>query len=200
MANTTFTRRAALVLGTAALATAPAHAKKESVDLVQCEGSYGSIAVVDGDTQGWTEYGLTSPRELINALAVQSGCFTPHSPATGGQADFLLNVIAGDKEEVDRGIEMAKTAATEGLLRSGAASTLLSKVPMGGALLGAFGGLGAEEDGRRYVINPANGMTLVSDPAGQKSGLSFQPAAGSWTTACSRRPAPANIPTTEAAC
>ena len=180
----TFTRRTALVLGTAALAATPALAK-DDVELVKCEGSYGSIAVVDGDTQGWTKFGLSSPRELVHALANESGCFTPVNAASGQQADFLLNVIAGDKEEVDQGIAIAKTAATEGLLRSGAASTILSKVPMGGALLGAFGGFGGKKKtvaaGIR-VISPANGMTLVSGSGEvKKSSLSFRRVpTGTW--------------------
>src|SRR5690606_37383032 len=70
-----------------ALATSPAAAKeKEQVALASCEQSYGTIAVVDGDTQGWTEFGLGSPRELFHSLALQSGCFTPHNAASGRPA------------------------------------------------------------------------------------------------------------------
>ncbi len=184
MIHTGFKSRALLLAGIAAMMGTPAMAKDE-VELVKCEGSYGTIAVVDGDTQGWTKYGLSSPRDLVNALANESGCFTPHNTASGGQADFLLNVIAGDKEEVDRGVQMATTAATEGLLRSGAASTILSKVPMGGALLGAFGGFGGKKKtvaaGIR-VISPANGMTLVAGSGEvKKSSLSFRRVpTGTW--------------------
>src|SRR3546814_13455134 len=109
-------------------------AKEEAVALTKCDSSHGTIAIVDGDTQGWSEYGLGSPRELINSLAIDSGCFTPHSAASGAPADFLMNVVAGDSEEVDKSIEMAKSAAVEGLVRSGAASSIVSKVPIGGAL------------------------------------------------------------------
>ena len=66
---------------------------------------------MDGDTQGWTKYGLSSPRELIAAMARESGCFTLHDPASGKPASFLMNVIAGDKEEVDKSIETAKGVA-----------------------------------------------------------------------------------------
>jgi hypothetical protein len=153
------------VSSAAALATAPAAAReREEIALETCAESYGSIAVVDGDTQGWTAYGLGSPRELINSLAVQSGCFTPHSAASGRPADFLMNVIAGDKEEVDQGMAIARTAAVEGLVRSGAAGSVLSSVPMGGAVFGMLGGLG----GRRKTVaagirllSPANGQTLA---------------------------------------
>src|SRR5690606_7140754 len=146
-----------------ALATSPAGAK-DKVALMECEKSFGVIAVVDGDTQGWTEYGLASPGELIQSLAIQSGCFTPHNPASGQPADFLMNVIAGDKEEVDQGMAIARTAAVEGLVRSGAASSVLSSVPMGGAVLGMLGGFGGKRKtvaaGIR-LLNPATGQTLV---------------------------------------
>ncbi len=149
----------------ATLATSPAAAReREEVVLATCPQSYGTIAVVDGDTQGWTEYGLGSPRELINSLAVQSGCFTPHSAASGRPADFLMNVIAGDKEEVDQGMAIARTAAVEGLVRSGAAASVLSSVPMGGAVFGMLGGLGGKRKtvaaGIR-LLSPSNGQTLA---------------------------------------
>ena len=153
------------LLAVAAASPALAKDKEPPVTLAKCETSLGTIAVVDGDTQGWTKFGLGSPRELIAALAAESGCFTVHNPASGAPATFLMNVIAGDKEEVDKGMETAKTVAVEGLVRSGAASSLLTRVPMGGALLGAFGGLGGKRKtvaaGIR-VISPANGMTLVA--------------------------------------
>lgn len=163
----------------AVLASSPAMAKDKAppVTLAKCETSLGTIAVVDGDTQGWTKYGLGSPRELIAALAAESGCFTVHNPASGTPATFLMNVIAGDKEEVDKGMEAAKTVAVEGLVRSGAATSLLTRVPMGGALLGAFGGLGGKRKtvaaGIR-VISPANGMTVVTGSGEvRKSTLTF---------------------------
>ena len=51
-------------------ASAPALAKKkkkEPVQLTQCDTSMGTIAVLEGDTQGWTEYDLGSPRALVNS-------------------------------------------------------------------------------------------------------------------------------------
>ena len=65
----------------AGIATPAVAAEKEEVTLNKCDRSYGTIAVVEGDTQGWSDYGLGSPRELINSLAVESGCFTPHNAA-----------------------------------------------------------------------------------------------------------------------
>jgi hypothetical protein len=176
-------------IATAALlmsAASPALAQKkgkEQIQLTTCTQAFGTVAVVDGDTQGWTKYGLSSPRELINALAMESGCFTPHNPASGKPADFLLNVIAGDAEEVDKSIDLAKSAATEGLIRSGAAGSLLTRVPMGGALLGAFGGLGGKKKvvaAGIKVLSPATGQTIATGSGEvRKSSLTFG-GAGGW--------------------
>lgn len=172
-------------LALVATSTSPALAKKkDEVQLTTCEESLGTIAVIDGDTQGWSEYGLGSPRALINSLAVESGCFTPHNGGSAAPADFLMNVIAGDSEEVDQSIEMAKGAAMEGLLRSGAASSVLSKVPGAGAVLGMFGGFGGKK--KRVaagikLLSPASGQTIaLGSGEVKKSSLSFG-GATPWT-------------------
>ena len=148
----------------AALST-PAIAADAPVTLSKCEKPVGSIAVVDGDTQGWTKYGLSSPRDLIAALATQSGCFTLQANGDGAPADFLVSAIAGDKEEVDKGVGLAKTALTEGLVRSGAASKMMGSMPFGGQALGMLGGFGGKKKtvaaGLR-VISPATGRTIVT--------------------------------------
>lgn len=166
----------------AALIATPAAAKDEPPQLVKCTESLGTVALVDGDTAGWNQYGLGSPRALINALAIESGCFTPYNAAGGTPARFLVTAIAGSQEEVDRGIEMGKAAATEALVRSGVAGSVLGSVPMGGALLGAFGGLGGKRKtyaaGLR-VVSPANGMTVAAGSGTvRKATLTF--GGGSW--------------------
>jgi len=171
--KTTFAKSMASVMTVALVASAmgasaPALAKKkkkEPVELTQCATSLGTIAVLDGDTQGWTEFDLGSPRGLVNSLASESGCFTPHNAASGQPADFLMNVVAGTSEQVDQSIEIAKTAAVEGLVRSGAASSVLGRVPGAGALMGMFGGFGGKK--KRVaagikVLSPASGLTIVT--------------------------------------
>lgn len=187
----TVSRAAASKPGLALLASAamiaapvPAAAKGEPpMDLVTCTESLGTIAVVEGETQGWADYGLGSPRALIASLATESGCFTPHNPASGAPADFLMNVIAGDSEEVDKSIELAKSAAVEGLVRSGAASSMLRSVPGAGAVLGMFGGLGGKKKKLAAgikLLSPANGMTVATGQGVvKKSTLTFG-GAGAW--------------------
>ena len=148
-----------------ALITSPAAAKDEPPQLVKCETSIGTIALIDSDAAGWTKWGLGSPRQLINQLAIESGCFTPHDPSSAEPARFLITAVAGTEEEVDQGVEIGKAVATEALVRSGAAGAVLGSVPFGGAALGLFGGLGGKKKtvaaGIR-LISPATGQTLIS--------------------------------------
>ncbi len=172
------------MLSAAALAFAPNAAQADDdVELVRCEESIGTIALVDGAGAGWRQWDLGSPRALITRLATESGCFTPH--AGGGEpARFLLTAIAGTEEEVDQGMNLATTAATEALVRSGAATSVLSRVPFGGAAAGLLGGLG----GRRTVtaagltvVSPANGQPLATGSGSvSKSTISFRGNSGSW--------------------
>lgn len=176
-----------LMKAAAALAFAaatPAVAKDAEVQLAKCEQSYGTIAITDGDQQGWTEMKLSSPRPMLAAMIAQSGCFTLHAPASGQPADFLLFAVAGSKEEVDGSMNLAKGALTEGLIRSGAAGQVLSKVPMGGALVSMFGGLGGKKKtvmaGLR-VMSPATGQTLASGMGESRKSFVKLMSAADWT-------------------
>jgi hypothetical protein len=173
---------AALAVPAPTLAAAPDTAPA----LVKCEQSLGTIALVDGDLAGWTQYGLGSPRELINSLAAQSGCFTPHTDMSA-PARFLITAVAGNQEEVDKSVELGKTVATEALVRSGAAGRMLGGVPFAGAALGMFGGLGGKKKtvaaGLR-VVSPATGQAIASGTGVvKKSALTWGGAGGyGWAT------------------
>ena len=153
------------VLAFASLAVSPAQAAKEDVVVVKCEASYGTVAIADGDTQGWSKFGLSSPRGMLGAIVQESGCFTMHTGADGKPADYLMSANAGSQEEIDQTMNTATSLMKGGLVQSGAAGTILSKVPMGGALIGMFGGLGGKKKtvaaGIR-VVSPANGQTLIA--------------------------------------
>lgn len=175
----------AIGIAAAAIVAVPASAARDDTpELVRCTETIGSIALVDGEQAGWSEWGLGSPRAMINALAVESGCFTVDNPNDQIPARFLVTALAGTAEEVDQSLELAKGAATEALLRSGAAGSLLGNVPGAGAVLGMFGGLGGKKKtvaaGLR-VISPANGLTVA---AGQgvvkKSSINFGNASYGW--------------------
>jgi hypothetical protein len=162
-------------LAAAASLSAPASAK-EDAQLAKCAAPRGTVALVDGDTQGWTKFGLGSPRDLLRAMILESNCFTIHDPASGKGADFLMSAIAGEKEEVDQGINVARAALTEGALRTGALGAA-SSIPIAGAALRMFGGFGGKKKtvaaGLR-LVNPASGQTLVAASGeARKSSLSW---------------------------
>lgn len=164
------------VLAASLVAATAAHAAEEPVTIATCGASYGTIAITDGDTQGWTKFGLGSPRDMLAAMVRESGCFAIHDPAAGKPADFLMSAIAGSKEEVDQGINLAKGAATEAALRTGA----LAAVPggaIGGAALRMFAGFGGKKKtasaGLR-IISPATGATLIAGTGeARKTALSW---------------------------
>ena len=166
-----------------ALIALPAHAAKEADALpvvAKCAASFGSLAVTDGDNQGWTQYGLGSPRGLIAAIVAESGCFTMHSAASGAPATFLMSAVAGSKEDVDQTVGAVKNAAINGLARSGALSRMGGGA-FGGAM-GMLGGLGGKKKtvaaGLR-VLSPATGMTVASGSAeSSKSAITFGNAGG----------------------
>ncbi|MCG6116424.1 MAG: hypothetical protein MEQ84_14645 [Mesorhizobium sp.] len=165
-------------LGFAALAVTPVYAgkPKAEVEVTKCAASHGTIAITDGDTQGWAKMGLSSPRSMLGTIVEQSGCFTLHTGAEGTPADYLMSAVAGSQEEIDRTMDAAKGALTTGLVHSGAAGALLSRVPFGGQMFGMLGGLGGKKKtvtaGLR-LINPANGQTMLSGSGqSQKSTIS----------------------------
>jgi hypothetical protein len=167
----------------AATAVAPANAK-DAVELTRCDAAVGTVAVTEGDQQGWTQFKLASPRSMIGTMIQQSGCFTLHDAASGRPADFLLSAVAGSKEEIDQSMNIAKGALTEGLVRSGAAGQLLSKVPLGGAVFRAFSGFGGKKKtvlaGLR-LMSPATGQTLITGTGEtKKSSVNFADMGG-WS-------------------
>jgi hypothetical protein len=186
-----FSMTASIVLFLAGSATPALAADKGDVALTHCDVSLGTIAVVDGDTQGWTKFGLGSPRELIATMATKSGCFQLHDPRSGRNADFLVNAIAGDTEEVDKGVSIARDAIAQGLVRSGAVGQLASAmpIPMLGSVMGMFGGLGGKKKtyaaGLR-VISPATGQTLISgEGQAKRSSLAFGEGQNAWAASLS---------------
>jgi hypothetical protein len=168
-------------------AASPAAAKDAPPpSIAKCDSAIGTIAITDGDQQGWTQFNLSSPRPMLAALIEQSGCFTLHNPASGKPADFLLSAIAGSKEEIDKSINMAKGALTEGLVRSGAAGQVLAHVPMGGALFSAFSRFGGKKKtfsaGLR-VMSPMTGQTLASGSGETSKSFVKIMDAGDWSGA-----------------
>ncbi|WP_299649666.1 SH3 domain-containing protein [Sphingomonas bacterium] len=176
----------ATLAGTLLLAVSPAAAKDAPTPLAACARSFGVVALTDGDTQGWTKFDLESPRAMLAAMIAKSGCFTLHDAASGRPADFLLTAVAGSSEEIDKTMNVAKGALTEGLVRSGAAGQVLGRVPMAGALMGMFGGLGGKKKtvsaGLR-LVSPASGQTLIAATGQSKKSTMSIMGASDWVAA-----------------
>ncbi|MDB5669246.1 MAG: penicillin-binding protein activator LpoB [Alphaproteobacteria bacterium] len=171
----------------AMLAASPVAAKDDAApSLAKCESPLGTIAITDGDQQGWTQFNLSSPRPMLGALIEQSGCFTLHNAASGRPADFLLSAVVGSKEEIDKSVNLAKGALTEGLVRSGAAGQVLAHVPMGGALFSAFSRFGGKKKtvsaGLR-IMSPMTGQTLASGSGESSKSFVKIMDAGDWSGA-----------------
>jgi len=173
-------RKPILIAAVIAMASSntAAFAADKDIAIAKCAAPRGTLAVTDGDTQGWTKFGLGSPRDLLGAMVRESNCFTIHDPASGKPADYLMSAIAGDKAVVMQGMNVARTALTEGALRSGA----LGSVPGLGAAMGLLGGFGGKKKtvaaGLR-VLSPATGATLlVGQGEASKSELTW----GDWSS------------------
>jgi hypothetical protein len=146
-----------------AVIASPAHAAdKKPVELPvinKCATSFGTLAITDGDSQGWVDLGLGSPRELLETVVTESGCFTMFRQESGGAATFLMNAVAGSSEQVNKGV--ANTGAKAATRAAGIGG-------MGGKALGMLGGLGGKKKivsvGLR-VLSPSNGMTIVQGTA-----------------------------------
>ncbi|MEE4349583.1 MAG: SH3 domain-containing protein [Pacificimonas sp.] len=173
---------AASAAAMAPLAAAPAAAQDEGASLVKCETSYGSVAITEGSNQGWNEYKLNSPRQLIAELIGQSGCFDLVNTASGAAATYLMTAEAGSKEEIDQAMSTASSAATTALAHSGALSAV-SSVPGAGAVLGMLGGLGGKKKtitASLRLISPANGMTVAQASAERSKSVMKVMKADEW--------------------
>lgn len=153
--------------------------------VAKCASAFGSIALTDGDAQGWTQFGLGSPRELLAAIVAESGCFTMHNAASGQPATFLMTAVAGSKEEVDKTVETAKGAAAEGLVRSGALGRMGGKAFGALGMLGGLGGKKKTVAAGLRVLSPATGMTIASGSAESvKTNITFGGQGGwGWASA-----------------
>jgi hypothetical protein len=157
--KTLYFASAALLVATTAPALA---ADKKPVELPvinKCATSFGTLAITDGDSQGWVDLGLGSPRELLETVVTESGCFTMFRSESGGSATFLMNATAGSNEQVN-GVANNNNAK--------AAARAAGIGGMGGRALGMLGGLGGKKKtvsvGLR-VLSPVSGMTVAQGTA-----------------------------------
>jgi hypothetical protein len=89
---------AVLALGASVAASAKVENNKGSTknaDIPQCGHVLGTIALVDGDGQGWKEYQLGAPSTLLKAFVSKSGCFKLVNRGAGMAAIQQEQALAG---------------------------------------------------------------------------------------------------------
>lgn len=179
------TLKALLVLSAAALAlSAPAFAKKKGTDegvdnergstknaeIPVCTKNLGSVALVDGEGQGWTYYNLGAPSVLLKAFVSKSKCFTlvdrgagmsalerERALAGGGQLQKGSNMGAGQVKAADY-VLVADIANTDsdagGSAVGGAAGAII-----GGRVGGLIGGIKSKRVEAQTVLTLMNVRT-----------------------------------------
>jgi curli biogenesis system outer membrane secretion channel CsgG len=144
---------AVLALGTSVAASAKVENEKgstKSAEIPMCGHVLGTIALVDGDGQGWKEYQLGAPSTLLKTFVSKSGCFKlvnrgagmaaiqhEQELAGGGSLQKGSNVGGGQIKTADWLLvaDIAGQNQNSGGSNAGAIA--------GGLLGGRFGGLGA---------------------------------------------------------
>ena len=146
---------AVAALGTSMAASAKVENEKgstKSAEIPQCGKVLGTIALVDGDGQGWKEYQLGAPSTLLKAFVSKSGCFK------------LVNRGAGMKNVFDLARYLVRTPVPDKMKRRAVAfgsgqptqaicSTLIAQ---------AFNSL-------RYPILPEVDLIDTSTPGGERA-------------------------------
>jgi hypothetical protein len=141
------------VLGMSASAFAKVENEKGSTknaDIPTCGHVLGTIALVDGDGQGWKAYQLGAPSTLLKAFVSKSGCFKLVNRGSGMEAIKREQALAGSgnlQHGSNVGGGQIKTAdwllvADVAGENQNAGGSNVGGIA-GGLLGGRFGGLGA---------------------------------------------------------
>lgn len=150
------------------LVSTPANAgsKHRPIELVKCKETLGTVALIEGEARSWVDKKLGSPKAIIKALVEQSGCFAPYEPDSAQAAQYLLNVVAGDKMEVAKatnlnsdGFTNAAALAQNSGYRSGlgTAGDIAGVVPLAGAVVNGLAGMVGI--GKKNTV--VTGLTLI---------------------------------------
>ncbi len=166
--------------GAAAVIAVPAVAKEKRVDnekgstknveLPKCASSLGTVALTDGEGQGWTYYNLGAPSVLLKAFVSRSGCFTlvdrgagmtalqkEQALAAGGNLQKGSNVGAGQVKAADYVLvaDIANTDANAG----GSAVGGIAGAVVGGRVGGLLGGVKMKRVEAQTVLTLMNVRT-----------------------------------------
>ena len=91
---------AALALGLSMTATAKKvenqKGSTKNADIPRCGKPLGTIALIDGDGQGWKAYQLGAPSTLLKTFVTKSGCFKLVNRGAGMEAIQREQALAGE--------------------------------------------------------------------------------------------------------
>lgn len=188
-------------------AAAPAFAKRKGTDdgvdnergstknaeLPICEKSLGSVAIVDGEGQGWTYYNLGAPSVLLKAFVSKSKCFKlvdrgagmsalerERALASGGQLQKNSNMGGGQVKAADYVLvaDVANTDSNAGGSAVGAAAGAV----IGGRLGGVLGGVKSKRVEAQTVLTLMNVRTseieATAEGSASKKDIGFAVGAG----------------------
>ncbi|MCB2113159.1 MAG: hypothetical protein KDD85_06375 [Parvularculaceae bacterium] len=186
-----------VTLGAAILAvalSAPAVAKRKGTDdgvdnergstknaeLPICAQSLGSVAIVDGEGQGWTYYNLGAPSTLLKAFVTKSRCFSlldrgagmsalerERALAAGGQLQRGSNMGAGQVKAADY-VLVADIANTDSNAGGSAVGGVAGAV-IGGRVGGLLGGIKSKRVEAQTVLTLMNVRTSEIQAAAEGS-------------------------------
>lgn len=197
-----------LVCGAALVAfSGPALAKRKGTDdgvdnergstknaeIPLCTKNLGSVALVDGEGQGWTYYGLGAPSTLLKAFVSKSKCFTlldrgagmsalerERALAGGGQLQKGSNMGAGQVKAADYVLvaDIANTDSNAGGSAVGGAAGAI----IGGRLGGVLGGIKSKRVEAQTVLTLMNVRTseiqATAEGSASKKDIGFAVGAG----------------------
>jgi len=142
----------------------------KNVDLPICDKSLGSVALVDGEGQGWTYYNLGAPSVLLKAFVSKSHCFKlvdrgagmsalekERALAGGGQLQKGSNMGGGQVKAADY-VLVADIANTDSNAGGSAVGGVAGAV-IGGRVGGLLGGIKSKRVEAQTVLTLMNVRT-----------------------------------------
>jgi curli biogenesis system outer membrane secretion channel CsgG len=160
----------------------------KNVDLPKCEKSLGSIALVDGEGQGWTYYNLGAPSALLKSFVTKSGCFKlvdrgagmsalerERALAAGGQLQKNSNMGGGQVKAADY-VLVADIANTDSNAGGSGVGAVAGDV-FGGRVGGLVGGLKSKRVEAQTVLSVMDVRTsevaATAEGSASKKDISF---------------------------
>lgn len=165
----------------------------KNVEIPQCAKSLGSVALTDGEGQGWTRYNLGAPSVLLKAFIAKSHCFTlvdrgagmsalqrEQALAAGGSLQRGSNVGAGQVKAADY-VLVADIGNTDSNAGGSAVGGVAGAV-IGGRVGGLLGGIKTKRVEAQTVLTLMNTRTseiqATAEGSASKKDIGFAAGAG----------------------